>query len=310
MSESVRSIPGVCEVARIGGGGRRPATFLIEVPHGATTPDHYATVRNRLRSPLPDRLEEFYFVNTDVGAPECAAEIAELIVAGSEGPETRVLIVRSLVPRTFIDCNRAAEIATDDFRRSKLTPALPEYIVDPDDASELQRLYDAYQSVARAAYDEVCGNRGLALTLHTYAPKSVGIHTVDATIVRRLHEAYRPPLYDSWPDRPDVDLINRSSDGEELAPEELVSRLRHNYEQIGIEATESRTYQLHPATMAYRQSRRFPGRVLCLEISRGLLADPFEPFRPMRIARSAVHRMSAPVAEACLYVASRLQPPR
>ncbi len=310
MNETIRSIPEICEVARIGGKGRRPAAFLLEVPHGATTLDHYTTVRNRLRGALPDRLEEFYFVNTDVGAPECAHKIAELIVAGSHNPATGVLVVRSLVPRTFIDCNRAAEIATDDFRRSKLTPALPEYIVDAADAAELQKLYDGYQSVARAAYDEVCGGGGLALTLHTYAPKSVGIHTVDATIVRRLHEAYRPPLYDTWEDRPEVDLINRSVDGANLAPETLVSRMQENFKQIGIEATESRTYQLHPATMAYRQSVRYPQQVLCLEISRGLLADPFTPFRPMRIAPPAVERMSVPIAEACLHEADRAAAPR
>ncbi len=310
MNESVRTIPDVCEVARVGGDRRRPAAFLLEVPHGATTLEHYTAIRNRLKSPLPDRLEEFYFVNTDVGAPECADKIAELIVAGSDIPELGVLIVRSLVPRTFIDCNRAAEVATDDFRRSQLTPALPEYIVAADDATELQGLYDVYQSVARAAYDEVCGGGGVALTLHTYAPRSVGIHTVDATIVRRLHEAYRPPLYDTWPVRPEVDLINRSVDGTELAPEELVARLQENFKQIGIEATESRTYQLHPATMAYRQSRRFPRQVLCLEISRGLLADPFTPFRPMVISALAVDRMSAPIADACLHVAHRSRPPR
>ncbi len=310
MKQEPHSIPEICEVSRIGGKGRMPADFLLEVPHGATTLDHFTTVRNRLRSELPDRLEDFYFVNTDVGAPECAHKIAELIVEGSRSPATGVLVVRSLVPRTFIDCNRAAEVATDDFRRSKLTPALPEYIVDPVDAGELQRLYDRYQSVAQAAYDEVCGGGGVALTLHTYAPKSVGIHTVDATIVRRLHEAYRPPLYDTWDDRPDVDLINRSVDGANLAPEVLVSRLQENFKQIGIEATESRTYQLHPATMAYRQSLRYPQQVLCLEISRGLLADPFTPFRPMRIAPAAVERLSAPIAEACLHEVDRARPPR
>ena len=47
-------------------------------------------------------------------------------------------------------------------------------------------------------------------------------------------------------------------------------------------------------------SHAYPGRVLCLEINRAALADPFSPFEEMRIGAAKVSRMSAPVAEAFL----------
>jgi hypothetical protein len=41
-----------------------------------------------------------------------------------------------------------------------------------------------------------------------------------------------------------------------------------------------------------------PGRALCVEVRRDLLADPFEPFAEMRIGNAAVERLAGPFARA------------
>ena len=58
-----------------------PPSLLIEIPHGATTAEHYLAARRRMRGDLPADLEQFFFVNTDAGAPECAERIARLLTA-------------------------------------------------------------------------------------------------------------------------------------------------------------------------------------------------------------------------------------
>ena len=54
---------------------------------------------------------------------------------------------------------------------------------------------------------------GLALQLHSFAPKSVAIEQTDANIVEALHQAYVPETYAKWPERPAVDLIAATQDG-------------------------------------------------------------------------------------------------
>ena len=97
--DGIGSIPGVCSIDLIGAG---PCSLLIEVPHGATKAAHFDATLQGLCGSYAADLREFFFVNTDVGAPECAWAIAELL-AGS-GRQT--LILRALLPRTFADCNR------------------------------------------------------------------------------------------------------------------------------------------------------------------------------------------------------------
>ena len=68
--------------------------------------------------------------------------------------------------------------------------------------------------------------------------------------------------------------------------------------RIGIEATENATYRLHASTTGFVHASRYAGRVLCLEINRGLLAEPFSPFEEMHIGPDRVARMSWPIADA------------
>ena len=152
--------------------------------------------------------------------------------------------------------------------------------------------------MASGAYEQVCGTGGLALTLHTYAPRDVRIKHIDDDIVRALRAAYEPRRFKTWERRPDVDVISEDTSGTRLAPPGLVERLAREYAAIGVEMAENATYRLHPETMGYRHSAAFPGQVLCLEISRELLADPFTPFSEMCIGVQKVSRMARPVARA------------
>jgi hypothetical protein len=183
-----------------------------------------------------------------------------------------------------------------------MTPALPEYITAPEDRKLLQDLHAGYQALAQSAYERVCGMGGMGLQVHTYAPRSVGIDRIDANIVDALREAYRPEVYETWQRRPDVDIISEAADGTLLAPPALVAAVKQAFAEIGIEARENETYRLHAETMGYEYSARFAGRVLCVEISRAMLADPFSPFEEMRIGPQKVERMSAPIVRALLEV--------
>ena len=58
--------------------------------------------------------------------------------------------------------------------------------------------------------------------------------------------------------------------------------------------------------MGYEHSKRFPGRVTCIELNRALLADPFTPFAEMTIDGTRARRMAAPIAAACLCAGSSL----
>jgi hypothetical protein len=269
----------------------RPADYLIELPHGATRATHFEALRQQLDGDFPDDLEAFYFVNTDVGAPECAVAIAR----GLARIGASTLIVRALLPRTFIDCNRVIE---GGLRGDQMTPPVPDYVRNRDDIQTLVRLYGAYQDVARRAYEEVCRNGGLALNLHSFAPRSVRVGRIDESIVPKLREAYAPGRFETWKRRPGVDIISEDQGGRHLAPSDLVEALKREYSVIGIEAAENDTYRLHAETMSHVHSSAHPGKVLCMEINRELLADPFDPFEEMRIGPEKVARMTAPVVAA------------
>ena len=315
--DSLASLPGVCEVEVVAAAGARhdaSADLLIEVPHGATRRRHFVATRRRLVGEFADDLEQFFFVNTDVGSIECARWVARMVTAPAASSELgevaagagaaarraigRVLVLRGLVPRTFIDCNRVIVGGPSSSLQEGLTPGLPAYVRRPEDVRTLKSLHAAYQAMASRAYEAVCGAGGRALILHTYAPRSIRVDAVDEDIVAALHRAYEPAVYETWERRPDVDLISKSADGERLASEDLVRALRERYARIGVEVGENATYRLHQATMGFVHSARYPGQVLCMEISRELLADPFTPFSEMSISQSKARRMAAPIAEA------------
>lgn len=293
-------VPGVCDVEQLAAPGAPAAPDLvIEVPHGADDLRHFEAVRSRLSSPLPERLERFFFVNTDVGAIECARFTALRVLGESSRPR-RIWIVRGLVPRTFVDLNRAGGLGHEGFAAAGFTPQVPEYVTDARDVELLGELHRAYLEVALAAHRAACDAGGSSLLLHTYAPRSVGITRVDRGIVAALEDAYRPGEVERWPRRPDAEVIGRDPDDRELSPRAWIDALRARYDAAGVRLAENETYRLHPATTGHVVAARWPDRTLCVEINRGRLADPWVPLEPVRIAPANVERMAAPLAAAWL----------
>ena len=294
VADTLSSIEGICEIAV-----HRPATaprgwLLIEVPHGATRQSDYETLAGRLKSSLPANLDHFFYVNTDVGAPEGAEWIARALSAQGFG----VVLTRCLIPRTLIDTNRVVAESQGGRVIDGLTPAVPGYIDDPGDALMLVAMHGAYHARVSEAYASICGKgRGLALQLHSFSPRSVQIEKTDAGIVEALHAAYVPEVYAKWPERPAVDLICATEDGSFKAAPKLVAALKAAYATAGIEAKENATYHLHPATMGLLYARAHPEQVLCVELNRGLIADPFVPFGVSPISPTKVARMVAPIAQ-------------
>lgn len=289
---TVRSIDGVCDVTDHGPADRA-VDVLIEVPHGATTTADFDRLRASLRGAYPEDLVAFFHVNTDIGAPECAEVVARRLTRDrSTGAPLRVRVVRSRIPRTFVDCNRVLEGADDGS-----TPALPEYVDDARDRAHLRTLHATYVEVADRAYADVAGY-GVAVALHTYAPRSIRIERFDGSIVEALRRAYHPDTYASWPERPEVDLITEGTDGTELAPRTLVDPLAVAFERHAFEVHRNATYRLAPSTQGYRQAVRNPGKVVSLEINRALLADPFVPFVELTVPEERATRAALPIAEA------------
>ena len=292
------SVTGVGHVEVLRGTGTAPGdapTLLVEVPHGADRSIDYAMLERRLQGPLPPGLADFFYVNTDSGAWALGREIAEQVIAAR--PQTVVLMVRCLVPRTFVDCNRDLDaVATGPLDKGGLTPGIPSYIRNPADHALLRQLHARYISLTDDAYESVMGAGGLAVVPHTYAPRSVGIAQVDDRIVEELHRVYAPELRDTWPLRPEVDLITRTPEGERRCPPGAVEALLSGFEAEGISAEDGDTYTLHPVTRAATLSDRYPGRLLCFEARRDLVLKAWTPFAEMHAEPARLARMARPLA--------------
>ena len=289
------SIPGVLEVALVRGERADPGAppdLLIEIPHGATRAADFIALAAELESPLPPDLIDFFFVNTDAGAPELGEATARALVAAE--PARSAAILRCRIPRTFIDCNRQIDAAPEEFRAGKVTPGLMPWITAPADRARLRDRYQRYVDAVRAAAGLLRPD-GALLLLHSYAPRTVDVE-VDMDIVASLRRAYQPEVEPTWPLRPELDVIARTPDGASHAPAAVVDALRAGVAPIPV--ADSATYPLHPSTMAWEHVMARPGRALCLEVRRDLLADPFEPFREMRIGADKVARLAAPLAAA------------
>ncbi|MBI2892918.1 MAG: hypothetical protein HYY06_05150 [Deltaproteobacteria bacterium] len=292
------SIEGVVDVERIDGAAADPATppaLLVEIPHGADRRAHYDALRGRLVGDLPKDLNVFFHANTDVGAWNYGRRAAEMVVAAA--PERSALVVRCLVPRTFIDTNRL-EDATEDLAKSGLTAGIAPYVRHPADRALLLELHRAYVGVVERAVDLVCGNGGFGLCPHTYGPRTMGIAKIDDAIVEELRRAHEPEAWAGWPLRPEIDFITKDPDGAARAPEQIVRQLLAAYRALGLETAECATYTMHPSTQGARWAARYPDRFLCLEVRRDLLVETYTPFEEMRVRPDAVDRIATPLATA------------
>lgn len=292
----LESIAGIVDVEIIAGAQARSAAFdlVIEIPHGATRTEDYTALAAQLTSPLPADLVDFFHVNTDAGAPELGVATARMLVTAD--PTRTVAILRCRIPRTFIDCNRQIDASADDFKAGKVSPGLMPWITSPEDRALLRGAYDRYvaavgQAAARLAAD------GAMLLLHSYAPRDVPVE-VDLQIVDSLRAAYLPAVEPTWPLRPELDVISLALDGTSHAPPGVVAALGPALASADLALGDGATYPLHPSTMAWTHVMAYPGRTLCLEVRRDLLADPFEPFAQMRISAAKVDRIAVPLADA------------
>ncbi len=294
------SIPGTCDVHHVRGARSTGGIdLLLEVPHGATRARDFAQLREQLCGTFPADLQDFFFVNTDVGAPEVALAVAERFVAAD--PSRSALVVRCLVPRTFVDCNRMIDGATlaRASAAGEMTPGLHAWVQDPRDRSLLLRHHGAYRELAEAAFDAACGSGGLALMVHSYAPRSIDV-PVDERIVERLRAEYEPGRLEAWPERAPVDLILDEADAAPTASAALAAAVEHAYRAAGLHVARNGSYALHPVTTAFHFSARHPQRTLCLELRRDLLVHAFTPFAEMGVDPARVERMAAPLARAVL----------
>ncbi|HEX6811742.1 MAG TPA: N-formylglutamate amidohydrolase [Planctomycetota bacterium] len=302
MSDPIPSIAGVCDVECLRGAAADPAAppdVLFEVSHGATRASHFADLRGQLRGDYADDLREFFCVNTDVGAPELARATARRIV--EREPDRSALVVRCLLPRTFVDCNRRIDrdtIAAAQ-RPGEMTPGLPPWIREPADRELLLQRYFAYRDVVTAAFESVCGRGGLGLFVHTYAPRSVDV-PVDENIVASLRAAWAPDRVASWPLRAGVDLITHDPDGRLLASPLLAERAVAELGLAGFEVKHNATYSLHPITLAHAFAQRYSEATLCLEVRRDLLLAEWTPFQEMIPEPASVQRVAVPLAAAVL----------
>ncbi len=298
--------PGICEVEFVRGASADPTAppdLLLEVPHGATRGGDYAALRAQLRGDYDDDLRDFFFVNTDVGAPEVARAVAERFVAAA--PRRSALLVRSLLPRTFVDCNRRIDATTlpQGSAAGAPTPGLMPWVQHVEDRRFLLSRYSAYRRTAEAGFAAVCGNGGIGLMVHTYAPRSVDV-AVDERIVASLRAAYAPDKMPVWPLRPQVDLITHDPDGRELAGADLAQAAERHFASAGFEVVRNGAYNLHPVTLAHTFAAGFPGRTLCLEIRRDLLVPEFVPFVELHVDPAKVAAAAAPLAGAVLACAA------
>ena len=292
------SIPDVVEVEILRGAEADPAAppdLLVELPHGATRTHHYTHARAALQSPLPPDLDHFFFVNTDVGSPELGRAAAQQLLA--RRPESTAILLCAQVPRTFIDFNRVIALSTGLHDPHGITPGLPPYITAPADRARLLQQHAAYQALVDAVFAQVQAAGGVALMMHTYAPRAVDV-AVDDRIVASLHDAYRPENVERWPLRSEVDIICRDMDGNLVGSAELIDDVVARYAAIGVQATRSATYPLHPATAAAQRALQAPSHALCVEVRRDLVVEPFTPFQEMLPDPTRVERLAGPLAEA------------
>ncbi len=291
------SVPHVADVLVVRGVAAAPDAapdLLIELPHGATATADFDAFAAELEGPLPDGLVDFFHVNTDVGAFEVAVATAQRLVAAVT--DRSVLIVRSRIPRTFIDCNRRIDADPAEFRKGGMTPGVMPWVRTAADRALLHGRYDDYMATLGAAI-EALQPGAATLLLHTYGPRTVGVE-VDDDVVTSLREAYRPDVIETWPMRPELDVISRDLDGHSHAPAEVVQTLRASFAEFGWTVGDSAAYPMHPSATAWDHVIARPGLVLCLEVRRDLLADPFDPFTEMRISPSKVARVATPLAAA------------
>lgn len=296
MPVPLQSIADVAEVTHYRGSAAEGGPdLLIEVAHGATTEAHFDTLRAALHGDYPADLRDFFFVNTDVGAPELAIALAEFVVEAD--PNRSATVVRCQLPRTFVDCNRVidGDARGRSSKAAEVTPGLHAWVTDARDRQLLLSRYAAYRALVESAAAQVCGGGGLMLFAHSYAPRSIDV-PVDERIVERLRREYEPERLQHWPLRAEIDLITEDPEGRPLAAPQLAELVEVACRRHGLQCERNSAYALHPVTLAHGVAQRFPQSTLCFEVRRDLLVAEFTPFAAMTVDAEKVTRVAAALA--------------
>lgn len=303
----IRAIEGVCEVWWRSGPDAReeaPPDLFIDLPHGATELAHLHAIKRGLRDYPGDEYDLFFLANTDQGSPEYALRLAELLtdpsawsdpVVQHRAARTKIVLLRSLLPRTIVDVNRVWATQAEA-KAAGLTPGVPEFVHE-DELEVLHQAFLRYHEQAAIGYASTSGAGGFALNLHTYGPISVS-PVEGESIVTTLKRAYTPEHYGDYPVRPVVQLITTPPGGSLLSNGPLCDALVETYALRGIEVARDYPFNLHPATAGYTYAAKYPQRTLTMEISRAALAEVFNPFIEMTICPTKVDHMARPIAEA------------
>lgn len=308
------SVDHICDVSLFEGPKAdpdSPPNVFIELPHGATRLQHLQDTKSMVREYPGDDYDLFFLANTDQGSTEYAHYLASLLTSpdmwvdasfplelAEPTSRLKVLVVRSLLPRTIIDVNRVWSDGVAA-KEAGLTRGVPDFVTNEEDIKGLRQVFDRYHAVASKGYEVTMAGGGFAFNLHTYAP--ISVQEVDGeNIVDTLRRAYTPEAYPTYPFRPVVQLITTPPGGEMLSNPMLRDHLINAYAQRGIDAICDKPFNLHPTTMACEYAKQYPGQTLTMEISRSHLVKVFSPFMEMEISPSKVAAMTRPIAEAFL----------
>ena len=300
VQSEIEIISGVAQIERwwgVDATRETPPTLLIEVPHGADERAHFDALRSRLVGDLPDDLHVFFHVNTDIGAWELGKQVTERLLRARPG--AAALLIRCLIPRTFIDANRL-EATEDKLGAGGMTAGVAPYVEDAQDIALLVSLHRAYIARAEAAYADICGRGGLAFSPHTYGPYMLPIAKIDRDIVLALRACHEPEVRKTLAVRPEIDLLTLDAERVRHAPDGLVDALMERLTSASFLPTEASTYTLHPSTQLWRFVMAHPGQVFALEVRRDLLVKTYEPTDAMQVDADKVARVAAPIAEAIL----------
>ena len=97
-----------------------------------------------------------------------------------------------------------------------------------------------------------------------------------------------------------ISLIIQGGQSEPDLLKRITVRFVEEWERPEFDRRLREKHYLHASTLAWGHVMARPGRALCVEVRRDLLADPFEPFAEMQIGPAKVARLAVPFVNAIL----------
>lgn len=287
----------------------QPADLLLEVPHGATTPEHLLAA-DKLGAKKPTDWDTIYWCSTDQGAPEVAHTAASLLTdpawvqinvgedAAHISSALNVLVIRGTIPRHLADLNRAWN--PDGLEPgAPITSPTPPWLRDqPEVMEKLRHLHSVYSEEVARAYETICGVGGFAMQVHTYSPRSVSLpNGLSGAALRR---AWSDELREQWPTRPPGQLISSRAEGPALVPRALLEVFVEEFSRVDLALAIDDPFTMHPATMIDAWAHEFEGQMLGLEIGRAQLSESYDPLARWAPDPELVERFAGALARSIL----------